>query len=476
MNIEFLEKKYGNESTEKFNNRTEKGVLYEPKYKSRKFILNDYILVEDDTNFQFCILGELDGLLKLVNNDGIIFEGKMIFDNGYYYFKKGTEYRSNGLKKYSGEWKDGYYNGIGIDYYFYNRNMTDIVRYKGYFKNGKYDGHGKFQDLDGFDLYEGEFKNGLRNGYGKLYKKGVLIFEGNYKNDKRNGHGKEFETQYNNKIFEGNYKNDEKCGNGIIYCQCRSMQYSGQFKHNLREGYGISYNCQGEKIYQGYLKKGKYHGKGNLYDKGNLYIEGDFQNGQVSGFGVQYDKNGKKAYEGQWKESKYNGKGILYSLQLKKEGEFKNGVLMDDIKDMKIRQFLETGDKKKIRGISTKYLQKYSGKELDRKKVLDTLKTKYSKKEENIENNEDIDYDIFGNKIEFPCYGDDDGIYDLASMRYLFKTNSNGDFENITYIYNENNERIPNFPIMNKGKVLTKYECPSLNIFWKRSTESEVAC
>lgn len=461
MNIRYLGKKFENESFHNFEKRVLKDIWYEPEYSIRKFVLEGSFLNDVNTNEKFCFLGELNDTVNLINNNGVIFEGRLLFENGFYFFKDGIEYRENGLKKYEGNWKRGSYHGAGIEYHFYYKEMVNNERYRGYFKNGKYEGHGKLYDIEKKMKFEGEFKNGLKNGYGKFFWKDRLLFEGNHKNGIRNGHGTQYDKKYFQKIYEGNYKNNDKWGQGVSYCVCGSRDYMGEFKYNLKHGYGIVFNCKGHKKYQGDFKDDNYHGIGKLYyEEDKLHIEAHFQHGDIHGYGVEFSRNGNKIYEGQWKESKYNGKGVLYSLESKKEGDFKNGVCINDVKDMRIRQFLETGDKTKIKGITTKYLQKYSGEEIDRKTILSNLQKKKLEKKEDVE---DSEYDLFGNKIEFPCYGDDDGVYDITSMRHLFKTNSKGEFENISYVYNKKNERVPNFPIMNKGKPLTSWYCPSMN-------------
>ena len=57
------------------------------------------------------------------------------------------------------------------------------VEYEGDFKEGKYDGEGKYIYENG-DYYIGQFKDGLYNGKGKEYdKNGNIINEGEWAND-----------------------------------------------------------------------------------------------------------------------------------------------------------------------------------------------------------------------------------------------------------------------------------------------------
>ena len=71
--------------------------------------------------------------------------------------------------------------------------------------------------------------------------------------------------------------------------------------------------------------------------------------------------------------------------------------------------------------------------------------------------NESKTEDLFGNPLKNPCLGKDGEIYDLISMEYLFKKNSEGEYINIPYQYNEKKERVPNYPRMKNGICLSSY-------------------
>ena len=68
-----------------------------------------------------------------------------------------------------------------------------------------------------------------------------------------------------------------------------------------------------------------------------------------------------------------------------------------------------------------------------------------------------VEEDLFGNVISNPCRGSDGGIYDLESMNYLFEKKPDGDYKNIPYTYNEQNQRVPSFPRMSNGDRLTSF-------------------
>jgi len=68
----------------------------------------------------------------------------------------------DGKYNYSGSWKDGKRQGLGITWF---RN-DDI--HQGYYENDKPHGNGQKKYSDGL-VYEGNFENGLRNGTGSLH-------------------------------------------------------------------------------------------------------------------------------------------------------------------------------------------------------------------------------------------------------------------------------------------------------------------
>ena len=67
-------------------------------------------------------------------------------------------------EKYEGDWKEGFFEGIGI---FYLKNGE---RFEGRFKDNKYNGYGKYFYING-EWLEGIFKNDHPSGNCLLHKK-----------------------------------------------------------------------------------------------------------------------------------------------------------------------------------------------------------------------------------------------------------------------------------------------------------------
>ncbi|WCL81815.1 caspase family protein [Saprospira sp. CCB-QB6] len=143
--------------------------------------------------------------------------------------------------------------------------------YEGEFKNGKFDGLGKFSFVKG-GFFEGRFKSGLYNG------EGVLVDP------------------------EGNIKAGRWEDNILVEVNPKIRKASECLEGDCEQGYGKSMDYKG-RVYEGYFVNRKYEGKGNLtYTDGSKY-EGDWKNGLPDGEGTHYYRNGHKL-SGRWVEGR----------------------------------------------------------------------------------------------------------------------------------------------------------------------------
>ena len=84
------------------------------------------------------------------------------------------------IKKYTGDWKNGQYNGNGkLEY-----KNGDF--YEGNFLNSNFEGKGKYQFSNG-NYYFGTFNNGYRNGFGEEKEVNGTSYKGLYVKDNREG-------------------------------------------------------------------------------------------------------------------------------------------------------------------------------------------------------------------------------------------------------------------------------------------------
>lgn len=144
--------------------------------------------------------------------------------------------------------------------------------------------------------------------------------------DRPDGEGKLTHTSYysaGNYTYEGHFRRGKKDGNGVLVQA--GDRYEGEWKNDLRDGYGTQVYCFGD-TYVGYWKEDKHHGEGTLTQKDGTVYEGKlFDMGAITGCGKVTYPNGD-VYEGQVKFSKREGRGkITY-----KDGRIFEGKWLDD--------------------------------------------------------------------------------------------------------------------------------------------------
>lgn len=108
----------------------------------------------------------------------------------------------------------------------------------------------------------------------------------------------------------------------------KNSVYVGEFKNNLRDGYGEEKYSDGT-IYRGGFKDDLKEGKGDLIlfgDMNNCY-SGEFKEDKMCGKGV-FMWNEKKKYIGEWEGNEISGYGLLIDDRIRHVGYF-----IHDVKD-----------------------------------------------------------------------------------------------------------------------------------------------
>jgi len=145
--------------------------------------------------------------------------------------------------------------------------------YKGEKFNQKRHGKGKFVYSDG-GIFEGDWKFGKMDGYGVLYYGDQSIaYEGEWKRDKFQGrgilHNEKNSIEYDEKFYD--LKNLDNINNFWT-------KYEGNFAEDHKEGSGILYFPNGDKISGNFLKD-KLSGKNCvLYRKNGEVLKGEWTN------------------------------------------------------------------------------------------------------------------------------------------------------------------------------------------------------
>ena len=396
---------------------------------------------------------------------------------------------------YTGPLVDGKRNGFGVMiYYIINENNIRefIAEYRGDWKDNNRHGQGVIFGKGQKKQFEGIFHNdNFTSGFGTLFfpnGKGIE-FEGNFLNGKMHGKGIEFEMR-GQKIRKRTW-NDNKFVDGIsfFYHVNGNLKYEGTVnRFGYPHGQGTTFNSEGIIEYSGEYKKGKKSGHGTMYRTGILQYIGNFKNDKPHGLGVLFYKTMVPCFEGKFVNNEIFGTGKLYRSNgnLHKTGFFKFGRLSgkgcvydkngttilekgkyvnDQLVDehlFSVQKYLETKDQQFVSKVPKDYLKKYIFEKYNTKVtvhknksfMIDYLNELYQNKNQKEVPTEE---DLFGNLISNPCRGSDGAIYDLESMNYLFEKKQDGDYKNIPYIYNEQNQRVPSFPRMSNGDRLTSF-------------------
>ena len=169
-------------------------------------------------------------------------------------------------------------------------------------------------------IYIGKYVNKKRNGQGKLILADQSYYEGNFKDGEFNGNGY-FRTR--NYTYKGQFIAGKKDGKGKLESFNTKSIYEGEFKNDMKEGYGIEKYNDGS-IYKGHYKNGMKEGTGILLlkkEKKNSIFEGEFKDDKIWGKGIYKWENGKQ-YEGEWENNEISGFGILTEKNIKHIGYF----------------------------------------------------------------------------------------------------------------------------------------------------------
>ena len=123
-------------------------------------------------------------------------------------------------------------------------------------------------------------------------------------------------SYYNNnkKEYDGQWRNDLKDGYGILYDndENNTIIYIGTFQKGFVSGKGVEYYRNGNIKYNGSWLQNNFHGVGRHYYPNNqLQYHGFFSNGRRDREGVSYNEDGSYNFYGDWKEDNMYY-GILY--------------------------------------------------------------------------------------------------------------------------------------------------------------------
>jgi hypothetical protein len=143
--------------------------------------------------------------------------------------------------------------------------------------------------------YTGEFRNGKFNGKGIYYYQSGAKYLGEWNLGKRAGEGKWI--QANGNIYTGTFAADKPAGQGTMDFK-NGDRYVGLWSSDLPNGKGSYYTALGER-YVGEFVNGHYEGEGTYYYKDGSVYQGHWKKSKRNGTGELKDKDGKITL-GEW--------------------------------------------------------------------------------------------------------------------------------------------------------------------------------
>ena len=114
---------------------------------------------------------------------------------------------------------------------------------------------------------------------------------------------KEMKTsQSKDNVHFVSFSDEEICRNDRIVISDDGSRWEGDVFNQQPFGFGSFYDGEGNRIYSGFMFEGKKIGYGEEFFSDNHKVDycGNFMNDKRHGWGVSYDRNNIKLYEGEW--------------------------------------------------------------------------------------------------------------------------------------------------------------------------------
>lgn len=163
--------------------------------------------------------------------------------------------------------------------------------YSGQFKDGAFNGQGAFEFSSSGDKYDGQWEDGIKHGAGKYMYPSGNSYDGEWIDGQMHGEGTFiWSTGGIGSLVVPELKNG-------------GSMYTGSWAEGLRHGQGTHTFASGA-VYEGSWESSKYHGYGKLSFANGERYEGQFENGKQHGRGVLYSSYGTVKYDGAWRNGR----------------------------------------------------------------------------------------------------------------------------------------------------------------------------
>ena len=107
------------------------------------------------------------------------------------------------------------------------------------------------------------------------------------------------------RVYKNQIPKSARCTQGVIDLTVTGRRWEGRIKNGRPFGYGVLYDEEGKKEYEGFMigKKRICYGREYFDDIERVKYEGGFYNNKQFGKGKLYGRNGVVEYDGLWKNS-----------------------------------------------------------------------------------------------------------------------------------------------------------------------------
>jgi hypothetical protein len=133
-------------------------------------------------------------------------------------------------------------------------------------------GPGKLNFVNG-DKYVGMFKRNLYHGTGRFDIAGGGYYEGLWHNDKKHGEGDNLLEMKNGDVYSGGFKDDKFNGFGLLKMKSPANSYIGFWAKGLMHGQG-EYTFEDGTLYTGSFENNKIQGEGKAVYPNGIVEEG----------------------------------------------------------------------------------------------------------------------------------------------------------------------------------------------------------
>ena len=275
------------------------------------------------------------------------------------------EWNANGSIRITGNYLDGYKDGLWKERYFVEDQDFQLYEYK----RGKK--HGKFIEylVDGTKVIEGDYAYGDKNGFWSyFFENGQKDMNGYFKNGKQDGHW-EFWYPNGQLYYKGAFDLGLKTGPWIFNYTGGEVWKKGDYQNDKKNGIWTTWYENGNTAFKGSYSSGMEDGLWtSWYENGQSKDIGSYKNGLMEKAWKGWYPNGKQKYEGEYDNDLKSGLWKYWTAQgvLKDQESYKTFVEKSKLSNREVPRSYKHGPSKSFDQVQGKLVSEgsyYKGKQ-----------------------------------------------------------------------------------------------------------------